>query len=316
MSAINMILSPLTLISEHPGTRAGIRLYLKRDDLLHPVIQGNKWRKLEPVIQLVQQGEYEGILSFGGPFSNHIHAVAAAGKVFQFPTVAIIRGLSADMSNPTMAYTQACGMHLIPVTKQDYDAGLNSPVVQQILAQFPTYIQVPEGGATTAAIRNCAVISTEILAQTAHLITKNRIVGVPAGTGTTAAGVIGGWGGAGTTLVFPSAPHGVSEHSIRSDVERVFGRQSPCFELKTDYIFGEFAAFHPALVEFVRVFLSQTGILLDPIYTAKMMWGIFDLLEQSFFPDESVITAIHTGGLQGWDGFRQRFGVDIYQSSL
>jgi len=308
--------SPLTFIAEHPGKDAGITLYLKRDDLLHPSIQGNKWRKLEPVIVLLQQGNFDGMLTYGGPFSNHIHAVAAAGKAFHFPTVAVIRGLSADMSNPTMAYTHACGMQLIPVTKKDYDAGTASTVIQQILTEYPNYFQLPEGGATREAVESCAVIAQEILEQTPDLAPEKRFIAIPAGTGATAAGVIGGLGDAGTVLVFPAAPHGVSEHSIRFRVEEIFGGIAPPFHFKTEYIFGEFAAFQPELIEFVREFQSQTGILLDPIYTAKMMWGIFELLENGRFPEGSVITAVHTGGLQGWDGFRQRFGIDIYQSSL
>ncbi|MCC6281115.1 MAG: pyridoxal-phosphate dependent enzyme [Saprospiraceae bacterium] len=308
--------SPLSLIPEHPGIHAGITLFLKRDDLLHPTIQGNKWRKLEPVIRLMQQEQQHGILTFGGPFSNHIHAVAAAGKAYRFPTVAIIRGLSADFSNPTMSYAHSCGMQLIPVTKQDYDAGMESAVLRQIIEPFAGYFHLPEGGATVEAIKSCAVIATEIIAQTPQAVHENRFVALPAGTGTTAAGVIGGLGRSGKAIVFPAAPHGVSERIIQSQIATVFSDDIPDFEFRTDFIFGEFASFYPELIEFVRVFLSQTGILLDPIYTAKMMWGVFEMLEHGIFPDGSVITAVHTGGLQGWDGFRQRFGVDIYQSSL
>ena len=308
--------STLSLIPDHPGNNAGITLYLKRDDLLHPTIQGNKWRKLQPVIRFMQEGKQRGILTYGGPFSNHIHAVAAAGKAYRFPTVAIIRGLSADFSNPTLSYALSCGMQLIPVTKQDYDTGAESAVIRQIIETFVDYYQLPEGGATVDAIQSCSVIASEIIAQTPGMTPENRFVALPAGTGTTAAGVIGGLGQSGKTIIFPAAPHGVSESSIRSQIAEVFSNEAPDFEFRTDFIFGEFAAFHPELIEFVRVFLSQTGILLDPIYTAKMMWGVFELLEHSHFPDGSVITAVHTGGLQGWDGFRQRFGVDIYQSSL
>lgn len=308
--------SPLTLIYDHPGKNAGITLLLKRDELLHPSIQGNKWRKLEPVIRLLQQGTFEGILTYGGPFSNHIHAVAAAGKAYHFPTIAILRGLSTDMNNPTLAYAHSCGMRFFPVSKKDYDNGVASAVVRQIVMEYPTYCQLPEGGATTEAVKSCAAISAEIMAQTPGIDPEKRFVAIPAGTGATAAGVVGGLGDAGTVLVFPAAPHGVSEHSIRTRIEEVFNGVTPPFQFNTDYIFGEFAAFHPELIEFVREFQSYTGILLDPIYTAKMMWGIFELLENGYFPEGSVITAVHTGGLQGWDGFRQRFGVDIYQSSL
>lgn len=300
--------SPLLLIADHPGKKDGITLYLKRDDLLHRVVPGSKWRKLEPVIREVQNGKYEGILTFGGPFSNHIHAVAAAAQAFGFPAVAVLRGLHADLSNPTLSYAQNCGMTLIPISKQDYDAGSSSAAIQEIGTRHPSFYHLPEGGATPEAIRNCTAIAREILEQTPAISPEKRFIAVPAGTGTTAAGVIAGLDDEGTVLVFPAAGYGVDETCIKTSVEMVFGKTCPAFEFRTEYLFGGFAAYRPELIDLIRRFKSQTGVLLDPIYTCKMIWGIFDLLEQGYFPQGSVITALHTGGLQGWDGFRQRFG--------
>ncbi|MEO6758004.1 MAG: 1-aminocyclopropane-1-carboxylate deaminase/D-cysteine desulfhydrase, partial [Saprospiraceae bacterium] len=107
--------SPLQLITDHPGTGIGIRLYVKRDDLLHPTVSGNKWRKLEPVVQLINGQQFTGILTFGGPYSNHLQAVAAAGKNYNFPTVGLVRGTAADQANPTLAQAQADGMQLCPI---------------------------------------------------------------------------------------------------------------------------------------------------------------------------------------------------------
>lgn len=306
--------SPLTLISDHPGKKSDITLYMKRDDLLHPVVQGNKWRKLEPLVASLQQGKYQGILTFGGPFSNHIHAVASAGRHFGFPTAAIIRGSSVDVQNPTLAHAQACGMQLIPISKKEYDAGNSSEEVKAILDQYAGHCHLPEGGATREAMLNCAKISAEILEQTPGIPAAQRFVAVPAGTGSTAAGVVGGLGDQGTVLVFPAANYGISEERIRSGVEMAFGKTCPPFQCQNGYTFGHFASFSPELIELTREFLSQTGILLDPVYTSKMIWGLFDLLEHGHFPEGAVITAVHTGGLQGWDGFKQRFGVNIYES--
>ncbi|MBL7781664.1 MAG: pyridoxal-phosphate dependent enzyme [Saprospiraceae bacterium] len=303
--------SPLTLIAEHPGRSQGITLYLKRDDLLHPVVQGNKWRKMEPAIQAILDKEYEGIITFGGPFSNHLHAVASAGKHCGFPTAAIIRGTAIDTANPTLSHALACGMELIPIRKTAYDTGFESDAVQQILTSYGHFLHLPEGGAGRAAVRNCVGIASEILEQTPDVAAENRIVAIPAGTGSTAAGLIAGLGLQGKTLVFPAAPYGVGEPRIQQYMQDAFGHAGPPFEVIPDYTFGKFAAFQPDLIRFVQDFHHITGILLDPIYTAKMMWGLYDLLKQGFFPELAVIVAVHTGGLQGWDGFKQRFGVQI-----
>ena len=301
--------SPLSLVVDHPGLAAGIRLYLKRDDLLHPTIAGSKWRKLEPAIQLIQNQQYTGILTYGGPFSNHLQAVAAAGQAYAFPTVGVVRGLAVDLSNPTLSFAQTCGMQLIKVAKQDYDAGPDSNRLRDVAARFPGYLAVPEGGATRLAVQNCRRVAGEIGQQ---LPAGQRIpltVCVPAGTGCTAAGIIAGLGAAGSTWIFPAVNYGVDEATVEKMLSDFHLPVPPDFCFIRDYTFGGFAVHHPELMAFVRTFRRQTGILLDPIYTAKMMFGIFDLLGKGAFAPGSVVVALHTGGLQGWAGFRERFGV-------
>jgi len=299
--------SPLYLITEHPGIAAGIRLYIKRDDLLHPVISGNKWRKLEPVIRLIQERQYAGILSYGGPFSNHLQAVAAAGKMFDFATTGVLRGSSADLNNPTLAAAAAHGMLLIAVSKPDYDR--RQLELQQAMQQrFPEYYHLPEGGSTPAARENCRRISAEILEQLPKNTGRKLVVCVPAGTGCTAAGVVDGLGDAGSTWIFPTVNFGLDKSAFPA--QRMDAIKGPDFDFINDYTFGGFAVHRPPLIAFVRSFQKQTGILLDPIYTSKMMFGIFDLLEKGAFAANSMVVAVHTGGLQGWAGFRQRFGID------
>lgn len=304
--------SPLTLVTDHPGRNAGITLYLKRDDLLHPTVQGSKWRKLEPFIQLIQNRQYAGILTYGGPFSNHLQAVAAAGQYYGFPTVGVVRGLAANLSNPTLAFAQSGGMQLIPVTKQDYDARENSVLLNDISLQFPNYFSLPEGGATDLAVNNCRRIAEEIQQQLSAEQQQSLVVCVPAGTGCTAAGVVAGLGNGGETWIFPAVNYGVDEAVIQ---QYLIGYQSITpskFRFIRDYTFGGFAVYQPELIEFVHTFRQQTGILLDPIYTSKLMFGAFDLLARGHFAPGSVIVALHTGGLQGWDGFQQRFGQRLF----
>jgi 1-aminocyclopropane-1-carboxylate deaminase/D-cysteine desulfhydrase-like pyridoxal-dependent ACC family enzyme len=306
-TAINT--TPHTEIVSHPGTNQGIRLFLKRDDLLHPVVQGNKWRKLHLQLKALRADAVPGILSFGGPFSNHLHAVAAAGQNFGFKTAAILRGSALDPNNPTLQYLEAAGMACFPVPKKSYDLGILSPDIQAITQKFPAYFILPEGGSSTLGVAGCVSIGQEIIA--AFPDDKPLHVCVPAGTGCTAAGTLAGLGGRGQLWVFPAAPYGVDAEKIREYCTAAgFSADTPV-ECVQDYLFDGFARFSPVLHAFTSRFKQETGILLDPIYTAKMMYGVFDLLEKGFFPDQSQVVAVHTGGLQGWDGFRYRFGAAL-----
>lgn len=293
-------LSPLDFLPEHPGLNRQIQLYIKRDDLIHPNIQGNKWRKLRPTLELLSATARPGILTFGGPFSNHIQAVAQAGSLYGIKTVGILRGLASDLSNPTLQEAASAGMDLFPIPKKEYDAALNSPVVQEIIAKFPDYTLLPEGGATPQAVESCAEISREIIEQLGLSADKALFVAVPAGTGSTAAGILKGLKEPHTLLVFPAAAYGISPEAIlqRSGKLDTF----PRMDYLTAYLLGKFAAPDPRIWAFAEHFQQKFDITLDPIYTSRMMFGLFDLLEKGYFPTKSVIVAVHTGGLQGWRG--------------
>lgn len=299
--------SPLLCLGEHPGLPAGIALYLKRDDLLHPTVQGNKWRKLEPALRRMQEGQYAGIFTFGGPFSNHLHAVAAAGKAYGFPTAAVVRGQAANLSNPTLAFARACGMRLFPVAKRVYDAGPDAPEIAALLADHSGYLILPEGGSTLEAARSCRAIAGEILAQLGPERRHPLFLAVPAGTGCTAAGIAAGLGREGTTLVFPAAPHGVDAVSFQAWLDRLEAGAAR-FRILPEYGQYGFAAYQPEWMDFALDFYLRHHILLDPLYTVKMMFGLFQLLKDGYFPAGSTVVAVHTGGLQGWAGYRQRYG--------
>ncbi len=298
-------LSPLEEIS--PPSTNSIRVFLKRDDLLHPDIQGNKWRKLAPFIH--QMGaEKKGVLSFGGAFSNHLHALANAGKIYGFPTIGIVRGLSVDLENPTLAQAQRCGMQLFPVSKVDYEA-LKKVALQDIF-QFigfqpnTPFLLLPEGGDTSEALVGCMAIAVEIMDQLPADAGHPVYFCVPAGTGCTAAGVIAGAGGNGRTLVFPAAPYGVDRTSILGKLEAAgFGHDFD-FEVVEHILPKKFAQMTDELRAFIQVFEAKEGVLLDPVYTSKMMFKLFELLAQQFFPNGSCVVALHTGGMQGWAGMR------------
>lgn len=285
------------------GVFHGVQLYIKRDELLHPAISGNKWRKLAPVLEGFSDSGYAGILSFGGAFSNHLQALAAAGKEYQIPTAAIVRGAAADLHNPTLRFVAESGTRIHRITKQAYDQGPGHPEVDGILSRYPGYLVLPEGGASEQAVQSCRTIATEILEH--HVMESPLFVAVAAGSGTTAAGIVEGLGDRGKVLVFPATASGVQRSTISRHLKR-----GGSFDLVPDYDLGGFAAYTPELIEFIRNFNAQHGILLDPIYTGKMLLGIFDLIEQGYFPKTSTVVAVHTGGLQGWQGYCQRYGLE------
>jgi 1-aminocyclopropane-1-carboxylate deaminase/D-cysteine desulfhydrase-like pyridoxal-dependent ACC family enzyme len=308
--------SPLQQVAEHPGNARGIRLFVKRDDLLHPQICGSKWRKLAAVLPIVKSAYQGGIVTLGGPFSNHLHAVAAAGQIFEFPTFGIVRGAHANLQNPTLSACRQNGMALFPTSKSDYEA-LKALPATFFSEKFRDSYFLPEGGSTPEAVRACADIPQEIIAQLAAENDAARqtplYICVPAGTGCTVAGIVAGLAAQnGRTLIFPVENQGVDEESILRlvrtfrDAEADFVQR---FDLVRDYVFGGFAKLHPPMMDFTRAFFRQTGILLDPIYTSKMMFGVFDLLAKNHFPPGSTVVALHTGGLQGWEGFRARYGA-------
>jgi 1-aminocyclopropane-1-carboxylate deaminase/D-cysteine desulfhydrase-like pyridoxal-dependent ACC family enzyme len=313
-------ISPLEAIAEHPGKEMGIQLFVKRDDLLHPEIQGNKWRKLAPLLTQVQKSHPGGIITFGGPFSNHLQAVAVAGRIFDIPTFGIVRGKRADLNNPTLSVARHNGMMLFPVAKEEYDSCKNRGE-ELIGREFPQYYILPEGGSTGLAVESCSDITREIITQLRQqkpAIEPHQplYICVAAGTGCTAAGIIGGFDRKnGQVLVFPVVNKDFEVHTIlRSLDESCLRSQAEMVELERhfsiirDYEFGGFAKKRQPVLDFADSFRQQTGILLDPVYTAKMMYGVYDMLTQGDFPAGSTVVAVHTGGLQGWDGFKERYG--------
>lgn len=312
-------ISPLQAIAEHPGSAAGIHLFVKRDDLLHPDIEGNKWRKLAPVLQEVKLLYPGGIITFGGPYSNHLHAVAVAGRLYNIPTFGIVRGAHADLNNPTLHTARHNGMMLFPVSKQEYDDCKNRGD-ELIGREFPKYFILPEGGATPGAVHGCAAIAREIIDQLAREYPgvhpgKPLYICAPAGTGCTAAGIVEGFGATpGQVLIFPVVNKGFDPATILGLLDAArwrspgeIARLERRFSFVRDYEFGGFARRRPELLDFVRAFRQQTGILLDPIYTSKMLFGVYDMLAKGEFMPGCTIVAVHTGGLQGWAGFSDGF---------
>lgn len=300
--------SPLTKLEQHPGTGRGIRLYLKRDDLLHQEIDGSKARKLAALPDLVKAHYPEGIVTFGGAFSNHLHAVSVLGRLFNMPTRGILRGSYMDLDNPTLKDCSCNGMDLIPVPKTDYQAGKQDNYAYW-RARFPKAFLLPEGGNTQEAVVQCRSITEEILTQLPEIDSKRRIViCCPAGTGCTAAGVASGLlPERGETWIFPVSEDGLHLAAVRQLLPESIG-YTPDMRWIPDYIFGGFAKYNEEVVAFTRHFQQQYQVLPDPVYSSKMLFGIFDLLKKDQFIEDTTVVVLMTGGRQGWRGFLHRYG--------
>lgn len=290
-------------LQEPSAVQRGVRLLLCRDDLTHPELPGNKWRKLKYNLQAARTQGHDTLLTFGGAFSNHIAAVAAAGRLQNFRTIGLIRGEATQPLNPTLARATADGMHLRYLDRETYRRKHEPAVLAELLTQTgPAYV-LPEGGTNALALPGCAELITELAAQT-----NFDCIGVACGTGGTLAGLLTGLGGQRPAIGVAALKNGgFLTDEINALTQAATGTTYHNYALLTDYHFGGYAHFSAELLTFIHDFQGRHGVLLDPIYTGKLLYALVDQIRQGRFPAGSTVVAVHTGGLQGWQGFRQRF---------
>lgn len=270
----------------------GISLSIKREDLLHPEISGNKYRKLKFNLLKARKENQTTLLTFGGAFSNHIAAVAYAGKKFGFKTIGIIRGdelESKATQNPTLATAKENGMQLVYITRTEFKQKDTKSFIEQLHAKYGTFYLIPEGGTNALAITGCEEIITQEEYTFSHLCCA-------VGTGGTISGIINASKANQTVLGFPS----LKGSFLSDDICKFVKKKN--WGLIDDYHFGGYGKINEELIYFLNTFFDATGIPLDPVYTGKMMYGIYNLIEKEYFPEGSNILAIHTGGLQGIKG--------------
>lgn len=270
----------------------GISLVIKREDLIHPFVSGNKFRKLKYNLLQAKAEKQSCLLTFGGAFSNHIAAVAYAGKEYGFQTIGIIRGeeLATKIeSNPTLKFAQECGMQLEFVSREDYRLKTELTFLEQLEKKYGSFYLIPEGGTNELAIKGCEEILTNEDAVFDY-------IGCAIGTGGTISGIINSVLSHQKVLGFPALKGDFLQDEIRN-----FVRQDN-WELITDYHFGGYGKVTNDLIDWINQFYEQTQIPLDPVYTGKMVFGIVDLITKNYFPENAKILLIHTGGLQGIQG--------------
>jgi 1-aminocyclopropane-1-carboxylate deaminase len=273
-----------------------ISLYLKREDQLHSLISGNKLRKLKYNLLEACRLELDTLLTFGGAFSNHIAAVAAAGKEHGFKTIGIIRGeelaLKID-SNPTLLSAANFGMHLEFVTREAYSHKTDSKFLSGLEARFGRFYMLPEGGTNTLAIKGCEEILTAEDAGFDYICCA-------IGTGGTIAGLSNSASPNQMVLGFPA----LKGSFFDAEIEKLTPHIN--WKIIADYHFGGYGKITPELIGFINDFYDKNKILLDPVYTGKLLFGLTDLIKKGYFPEGAKILAIHTGGLQGIDGMNLR----------
>lgn len=271
---------------------SSVKLFIRREDLIHPFVSGNKFRKLKYNLEFAKNNNYKKLVTFGGAFSNHIAAVAFAGKVNGFETIGIIRGneLASEInSNPTLKFAQDCGMKFEFVSREEYRQKTTVEFIENLKVKYQQFYLIPEGGTNDLAIKGCEEIITNEDA-------AYDFICCAIGTGGTISGIINSSSFNQKVLGFPS----LKGDFLKKDICKFAKKDN--WNIISDYHFGGYGKVSNELINFINDFNEKYNIPLDPIYTGKMVFGVIELINKNYFPENSKILTIHTGGLQGIEG--------------
>nr|WP_246283071.1 pyridoxal-phosphate dependent enzyme [Marinifaba aquimaris] len=278
----------------------GINLYVKRDDLIHRDISGNKWRKISGYIPYIEQHQIKHVISFGGAFSNHIHALAHVCQQLDVQLHAYIRGEASSKNNATLSHCPKSHTHFEFLDRQTYKRRHDADFLAQIKAQFPNSLIIPEGG-----FGQCGLVGFKQLIEEVNKQIKCDYFFTPLGSGTTAAGLLENISPQQKVIATAAVKNGIY---LIDEVKALLTdkKKMNAFELLTDYHFGGFAKVSPELLNFTLQIGQQNQLILDPIYTSKALFALFELIAANHFAAGSNIVFLHTGGLQGWQGMLER----------
>jgi 1-aminocyclopropane-1-carboxylate deaminase len=280
---------PISEVQHSVLSRHQVRLFVKRDDLIHPYISGNKWRKLKYNVAEMKREKSAGMLTFGGAYSNHILATAVAGNKLGFKTIGIIRGEEPPERNIVLKKAEELGMQLQFISREEYRKKNTKEFLEELQKNFPDFYIVPEGGANQFGVKGCKEIVPEITVDYTHVCCC-------CGTGATLAGI---------ALSLPAGKKAIGfcvhkgGEAVEVDVAN-WTSDADNFTLISDYHFGGFAKSTEELRAFAQKFSAEIQIMIEPVYTAKMFYGIFDLVKKDFFKRGSTLIAIHTGGIHNY----------------
>ncbi|MFI8351039.1 1-aminocyclopropane-1-carboxylate deaminase/D-cysteine desulfhydrase [Streptomyces sp. NPDC085596] len=281
--------SPLAEARDDRFSRHGVRLLLKRDDLIHPELIGNKWRKLMPNIEAARG---RALVTFGGAYSNHLRATAAAGRLLGLPTVGVVRGdeLVGRPLNPSLARCAADGMRLHFTDRAAYRRKGEPKTLAAILraARAEGAYVVPEGGSNAEAVRGCVALGEE-------LRDRAEVVAVACGTGGTLAGLAAGLAPGQRALGVSVLKGGFLEAEVRTLQERAFGTRTGDWSLEDRFHFGGYARTTSELDAFAADFEDRHGVPVERLYVAKLLYALAALAEEGAFPRGTAVAAVVTG---------------------
>ena len=292
--ALKYITTPLQEIQHHSLEKAGIRLLIKREDLNHPHISGNKWWKLKYNLQEARHQNKKTLLTFGGAFSNHICATAAAAREEGFKSLGVIRGEKTLPLNPTLKFAEEQGMEIHYITREDYRKKNENEFIQNLVRDFGDFFLIPEGGTNTLAVKGCAEYAEQELATVDfdHLI-------LPVGTGGTMTGLICGFKGSKNIIGVSVLKNGeFLNHDIEKLINDFSGKSFGNWSILTSYHHGGYAKVTDALLLFIKAMMDENNLPLDQVYTGKLLWAVMKEIENGNFKRGSTILVLHTGGLQ------------------
>lgn len=270
-----------------------------RLDRLHPFISGNKWYKLKYHLKAaLREGKGE-LLSFGGAYSNHLHALAYTGHRYGLETRALVRGEATGTLTPTLQDCARWGMHIEWVNRQHYPELAREPAKEELQQQYPGAWIIPEGGGGHEGLQGVCDLFEQLARSSSF---DYQYLVCPVGSGTTLAGMAAA-NIPGVRCLGFSALKGA--HDLEQRVAHALSAVSDAgaWQIIHDYHFGGFAKMTARLRDFISLIHSETQIVLDPVYTGKMMFGLMELMHQGRLPEDARILVVHTGGLQGWRGF-------------
>jgi len=270
-----------------------IKLFIKREDLIHDIVSGNKWRKLNYNFKYIKEKKIKKILSFGGAYSNHLHALSWLAKKNNIKSFGLVRGCELSIENPTLSFCKKNKMDLFFLNRSTYrNNKYNNPIFKTIIKSEDNIFVIPEGGFNEFGIKGCEEIMNEV---NEHY----DIICCSIGSGCTAVGII-------KSLKFDQSFLGFSSFKNNSQIKNIISEKVKTmnWEINSEYNFGGFGQVNNELKKFIKDFKNTYAIMLDPIYTSKLFFGLFDMISKNKLPKDSRILVLHTGGLQGLQGVK------------
>lgn len=286
-----------------------VQLFIQRDDLLHAEVSGNKFRKLKYNLEQAKNQNFKTVLTFGGAYSNHIAATAAAAKIVGFHSIGIIRGEEHLPLNYTLQTAIKNGMQLYYVNRSDYKNKHKEFFLNQLKEQFGKVYIIPEGGTNELAVKGIAEMK-ELWKDNSDTMGIDYVA-CPFGSGGTSLGIYSILERNQKLLIFSALKGETVQKEFEKLLEEHQVNSKAKWEMIIQYHFGGYAKINTDLVDFVNQFKKEFDIQLDLIYNGKMLYGLFDRIRNNYFEKGSKILAIHTGGVQGNEGMKERYGIDL-----